>query len=263
MIGLKTKILNELCRRWHYFKLPLDKSRPMTLSELRQSGLDRTSQYIYCDYYFRHFLPYEIKKHRQYFIQDQRGFGEDAFHAMWFILLQELKPKKALEIGVYRGQTITLWKLISRILKFECSISCVSPFSSTGDSVSNYKNGIDYFEDTKKNHLYFNLPMPEVCQCLSTDPQAVEFIKSKKWDLIYIDGNHEYEVVTKDWQVCSESVEKGGIIILDDSALYTDYEPPRFATAGHPGPSRVANDISKDNFIELFNAGHNRVFQKI
>jgi hypothetical protein len=112
MIGLKTKILNELCRRWHYFKLPLDKSRPMTLSELRQSGLDRTSQYIYCDYYFRHFLPYEIKKHRQYFIQDQRGFGEDAFHAMWFILLQELKPKKALEIGVYRGQTITLWKLI-------------------------------------------------------------------------------------------------------------------------------------------------------
>jgi predicted O-methyltransferase YrrM len=105
--------------------------------------------------------------------------------------------------------------------------------------------------------------MPEVCQCLSTDPQAVEFIKSKKWDLIYIDGNHEYEVVTKDWQVCSESVEKGGIIILDDSALYTDYEPPRFATAGHPGPSRVANDISKDNFIELFNAGHNRVFQKI
>lgn len=263
MFGIKTKLLNELSRRWHYYQLPLKSLIPMSLSELRKLGLSRTAQYIYCDFYFRHFLPEELRKHRYYFIEEKRGFGEDAFHAMWYILLQELKPKNALEIGVYRGQTITLWKLISKLAKFDCSIACVSPFLSTADSVSKYDEAIDYFEDTKKNHTYFNLPMPEVCRHYSTDPEAIEFVQSRKWDLIYIDGNHDYEVVSKDWLVCSRSIKNGGVIILDDSALYTDYRPPRFATAGHPGPSKVANEIQQNEFIEIFHAGHNRVFQKI
>jgi SAM-dependent methyltransferase len=243
--------------------MPFNVLRPMTLSELRELGLNRTEQYIYCDFYFRHFLPEILKEHRRYFVEENRGFGEDAFHTMWYLLLLQLKPKTALEIGVYRGQTITLWKLISRLAKFDCSISCVSPFSAAGDSVSSYKNGIDYFEDTKKNHERFNLPMPEVCRCYSIQPEAVEFIQSKQWDLIYIDGNHDYNVVLQDWQVCSRALRQGGVIVLDDSALYTDYRPPRFATAGHPGPSKVADELSKNEFTEIFHTGHNRVFQKL
>lgn len=263
MFGTKTKILNELSRRWHYYKMPFNVLRPIPLNELQKLNLTRTAQYIYCDFYFRHFLPQELIEHRKYFVEENRGFGEDAFHTMWYLLLMELKPRTALEIGVYRGQTITLWKLISKIGGFDCSVACVSPFSSTGDSVSRYKNDIDYFEDTKKNHERFNLPMPEVYRGYSTEPGAVAFIQSKQWDLIYIDGNHNYEVVLQDWKVCSRAISRGGVIVLDDSALYTDYRPPRFATAGHPGPSKVADDIPESEFKEIFHTGHNRVFQKL
>lgn len=263
MFGIKTRILNELSRRWHYWRVPIGILRPMPFPDLQKLHLSRTTQYIYCDFYFHHFLPQEIKEHRYYFSQEQRGFGEDAFHAMWYILFLHFAPKKALEIGVYRGQTITLWKLLSRYFKFECNVACVSPFESVGDSVSSYANGLDYYEDTQKNHEHFNLPMPEVCRHYSTDPEAIEFISKEKWDLIYIDGNHDYEIASKDWDVCSKAVAKGGLIVLDDSALYTDYKPPRFATKGHPGPSKIAESIPRNEFIEVFHAGHNRVFQKL
>jgi len=37
--------------------------------------------------------------------------------------------------------------------------------------------------------------------------------------VIYIDGNHDYEVAHKDWEVCSQSVGPGGVIVLDDADL--------------------------------------------
>lgn len=263
MFGIKTKLVNWLNRIYCKSKLPVGLARPMTLAELQKLGLSRTQQYIYCLYYFDHFLPEELKAHRRYFTEENRGFGEDAFHAMWYLILEEFKPRNALEIGVYRGQIVSHWKLTSKLLGFECSVACVSPFTDAGDSVSTYNHTIDYLEDVRINHQHFGLPIPEICKHYSTDPEAIEFIKSRKWDLIYIDGNHNYEIVRKDWEVCSNAVDKGGLIILDDSALFTDFKPPRFATAGHPGPSKVANEIPEDLFKEIFHAGHNRVFQRL
>jgi hypothetical protein len=182
---------------------------------------------------------------------------------MWFLLFQELRPKSALEIGVYRGQTITLWKLLSRHFNFDCQIGAVSPFSSAGDAVSRYEEQLDYFDDVRTNHDHFNLPLPEFCRHLSTAPEAGNFISQREWDVIYIDGNHDYDIALQDWTVCSASVGPGGIIVLDDSSLETVYRPPCFATAGHPGPSRLAREIDSSCFREIFSAGHNRVFQRI
>ena len=235
----------------------------MTIRELKEQHLTRDQQYAYCVHYFDHFLPKSVLEHRRYFSQEGRGFGEDAFHAMWYLLFQEFRPRRALEIGVYRGQTVTLWKLISRLLGFECGIGCVSPFTSAGDEVSTYRPSLDYYQDVRANHDHFRLPLPDFCREYSTSPVAREFIHRHEWDLIYIDGNHDYDVAVQDWQVCSESVASNGIIVLDDSALETDYHPPRFATAGHPGPSRVAREVSEQRFREILAAGHNRVFQRI
>ena len=235
----------------------------MKLSKLRQSHLSRNQQYLYCVYYFDHFLPPTIREHRDYFSQHGRGFGEDAFHAMWFHLFEEFRPKSALEIGVYRGQTITLWKLLSQQFGFNCDIAAVSPFSPAGDKVSRYQQEVDYFEDVQRNHRHFNLPLPLFCRQFSTAPEAKEFISGREWELFYIDGNHDYEIARQDWNLCSKAVALGGIVVLDDSALHTDYHPPRFATAGHPGPSRVAGEIDRSRFEEIFSVGHNRVFQRI
>jgi predicted O-methyltransferase YrrM len=88
-------------------------------------------------------------------------------------------------------------------------------------------------------------------------------VASQAWSLVYIDGNHDYEVARQDWELCSRHLEPDGVIVLDDAGLTTNYRPPRFATGGHPGPSRLAREIDRTRFKEILQVGHNRVYQKI
>jgi SAM-dependent methyltransferase len=263
MSGLKTKIKKWAGKFANSYNLSGDLKVRWILAELRAKNLPRTTAYLYCDYYFEHFLPDLFKEHRAYFATGGRGFGEDAFHTMWFLLFEQFRPANVLEIGVYRGQTITLMKLLSRQLNFQCDVGCVSPLSASGDSVTTYTNGIDYYEDIVRNHERFDLALPEFCRAFSTSEDGIRFIGSRTWDLIYIDGNHDYAVAKRDWEQCARAIAPGGIIVLDDSALQTDFRPPAFSTAGHPGPSRVAQDADVERFREIFSAGHNRVFQRI
>ena len=263
MLGIRQKVRRWRVRSDRARRLNQMLKRPMTCAEVQALQLNRDLAYSYFQYYFDHFLPEPIFQHREYFSAQGRGFGEEAFHAMWFLLFQHFQPASALEIGVYRRQTITLWKLLGRHLGFDCAVACISPFNASGDSVSTYDTGIDYFEDTMRNHRRFELDLPECCKSLSTAPEAHSFIRSRPWNLIYIDGNHDYAVAKSDWDVCSQALAPHGIIVLDDSALHTDFHPLDFSTAGHPGPSRVADEINKSQFEEVLAAGHNRVFQKL
>jgi len=263
MFGVRQKWLNLASRRYHLGRLQRRLKQPLSVPDLRRWTLSRNEQYLYCVYHFDYFLPEVLREHRRYFAQNRRGFGEDAFHAMWFLLFQEFRPSRALEIGVYRGQTVTLWKLLARHFGFECAVGCVSPFTPAGDSVSRYGEQLDYLADMQLNHRHFGLPLPEVCRQYSTASEAQAFIAGRPWNVIYIDGNHDYEIVSQDWAVCSRAVPPGGLIVLDDAALDTEYHPPRFATAGHPGPSRLAREIDPGRFREILAVGHNRVFQRL
>ena len=241
------------------------KSDLASLEDWGRSLSDPTGYYLDCVRCFHgpHF-PEELKKHREYFLQDQRGFGEDAFHVMWWMLFREMRPERFLEIGVYRGQTISLAALLHRTLGIEGSVAGISPFSSAGDSVSTYRANLDYLEDTQASFRAIGLSAPELLRAYSTDQIATDRIHQQAWDAVYIDGNHDYEVAKADWVECSASIRIGGIIVLDDSALGTKYRPPHFATAGHPGPSQLAAEIENlAGFGEILRVGHNRVFQRI
>lgn len=218
--------------------------------------------YLRCFRYFHFQLPEELQWHRRYFSTARRGFGEEAFHVMWFLLFREFRPANFLEIGVYRGQTLSLAALLQKQNRLAENVTGISPFEPAGDSVSRYREGTDYLADTLKNFEFFSLSKPHLLKAYSTDRAAVEFIGSCLWNCIYIDGNHDYEVAKADWQVCAANVKPGGLIVLDDSGLNTNYHPPIFATGGHPGPSRVAQEIRRTDFREILQVGHNRVFQK-
>lgn len=246
-------------------KALLEKRAPdlAELEDFSRSLRNPTGFYEDCFAAFHKSLDPQIRQHRHYFNQERRGFGEDAFHVMWWLLVNRFHPGHFLEIGVYRGQAISLVSLLAKLAGIDCTTVGISPFSSIGDSVSTYRGGLDYHQDTLDNFAHFSLPKPELFKAYSTDPQAVERIHADHWDMIYIDGNHDYDIVLKDWQVCSEAVKVGGIIVLDDSALNTSYTPPPFATGGHPGPSRLASEIDTTRFEEILKVGHNRVFQRL
>jgi len=223
---------------------------------------DPTAFYIRCCSYFDRNLPAALREHRRYFAQNRRGFGEDAFHTMWFLLFREFRPASFLEIGVYRGQTLSLAALLAREFKLNCFVQGVSPFSPAGDAVTTYRAGLDYLADTLHHFTHFGLPPPALLKAYSTDEAAAVLIGSRLWEVIYIDGNHDYEIAKQDWNLCAARLSPGGLMVLDDSALATKFRPPAFATAGHPGPSQLAGEINRPPFTEILQVGHNRVFQK-
>jgi hypothetical protein len=222
-----------------------------------------TEFYERCFHYFYTRLPGSLQKHRAYFESGGRGFGEKSFHVMWFLLFREFSPESFLEIGVFRGQTLSLAALLARHFKLDCLIQGISPFSTAGDAVSKYRRGVDYHEDTLKNFRHFALSPPALLKAFSTDEEARKLVASQSWSFIYIDGNHDYEIARQDWELCTAHLRPGGVVVLDDSGLTTRYAPPIFATGGHPGPSRLAEEIDGKFFREILQVGHNRVFQKI
>jgi hypothetical protein len=258
--------LSSLLESRHAKQLALRKAtKPIDLSPPTWNrSLDYPTEfYLDCFRYFHQKSPNWLTEHRKYFCARNRGFGEDAFHTMWKLLIEEFNPRQFLEIGVYRGQTLSLVALLQKKLGCRENVTGISPFLAIGDSVSQYPKGLDYYSDTLQNFAHFELQPPELVRANSTSAMAVERIREQRWEMIYIDGNHEYEVVRQDWSNCQAALSPDGIIVLDDAALYTGFENPPFATKGHPGPSRLAEEIDRSLFREILRVGHNRVFQKI
>lgn len=235
---------------------------PQNPSSWPASLTDPTIYYLNCVRFFHQKAPDFLKTHRAYFCQGQRGFGEDAFHVMWYGLCQVCHPASFLEIGVYRGQVLSLVSLLAKSLDFDAFVCGVSPFTNAGDTVSKYSPSVDYWADTLENFKALGLLPPKLIRGMSDAKDVIHDFSSRSWDLIYIDGNHEYEIAQKDFLHCAKILNPGGKIVLDDSALLTSYRPPLFATAGHPGPSRLAAEADSLGFQEVLQVGHNRVFQK-
>ena len=263
------KIYNRLIYELFRLKFLYSKrKRPQYNVELRIEDIKKrykslNLEHEYFHHYFWNIAPIWLKEHREYFSNDHRAFGEDAFHAMWYLIFKEFQPKKVLEIGIYRGSTLSLFSLLAQKSSLASEVHGISPFSSAGDTVSKYLEDLDYYADVKKNFEYFNLAIPYLHIGYSTDRDMIKIINSETWDLIFIDGNHDYEVVKQDFIVCSKSLHQGGLIVLDDASLYMDFRPPFYSSAGHPGPSRVAGEIDKSLFEEILSVGHNRVFKRL
>src|SRR5271170_6978257 len=125
-------------------------------SQWNDSRQNPTEFYSRCFHYFHAQLPMEFREHRAYFESNGRGFGEKAFHVMWFLLFREFRPEFFLEIGVFRGQTLSLAALLARHFKLNCFVQGISPFSPAGDKVSKYRRDVDYHDDTLKNFAHFS-----------------------------------------------------------------------------------------------------------
>lgn len=222
---------------------------------------DPNDLYRYLEQYFHYRCPEIIREHRLYFSQKHRGFGEDAMHAMWWLLFLERRPNRCLEIGVYRGQVLSLWALLAKLLCLPCETHGVTPLSNVGDTVSPAYLELNYDEDIAGNFSHFDLPQPTICRSLSTETAARLHVQSTEWDLIYIDGAHDFEIVLADYKLCKESLAENGLLVFDDAALSTQYQPLPGAFAGHPGPSRVAQEYARREMIFVAGVGHNLIFR--
>jgi hypothetical protein len=76
-----------------------------------------------------------LKVHRDWVEQNSWGFEGRAFHYMWYLLLKDdvltRHSPSLLEIGVYKGQVISLWALIAQHVSRPVEITGISPLEGS------------------------------------------------------------------------------------------------------------------------------------
>lgn len=205
--------------------------------------------------------------HRSYIESNHLGFGEKPFHVIWRDLVKNLPDNfNFLEIGVYKGQVLSLVKLLSDKLEKKIKFVGVTPLDNTGDKFSNYEI-VNYKQVITGLFEHFNLEFDvnqNIINGLSTD----EIIKNKvtklgPFDLIYIDGGHDYDCVVSDINLMYDVSKIGSYVVFDDSSCYKDLGGNKFK--GHIDVCNAIKDELENNndFIELICVGHNRVFKRI
>jgi len=69
-------------------------------------------------------------------------------------------------------------------------------------------------------------------------------------DLLFIDGDHHYEAVKKDFEQWSPYVKTGGIILIHDSRRPDNIPPHEFVT-GWPGPTKLVKELEFHTEFEI------------
>ncbi len=230
-------------------------------------------------------VPY-LKAHRDWVEQNKWGFGDRAFHYMWYLLLtQDVLTRSnpsMLEIGVYKGQVISLWSLIAAREELPASIYAITPLSAkrlfspylhrVASALSkryrkealsgNLYVKADFFQCIERMYAQFDLDfsLTTLFRGYSGDEHIKKMVTGMMFDLVYIDGGHSYEEASHDINYFGEKVKGGGYLVIDDAAVFL---PGTAFWKGHETVSRAAEEIDARKFTNILNVGHNRVYERI
>jgi hypothetical protein len=231
-----------------------------------------------------------LKRHRDYIEQHKLGFGDRAFHFMWYELLKDLRRRKQrpalLEIGVYKGQVISLWSLLSKEFGMEAEISAITPLKGNVSlhplinqrwinalrrvcspsfrkrkREGNMYGKEDYEAIIRSLFFTFGLSFDDIhlFKGYSSDKKIVGRFRNHVFDLVYIDGDHSFEGVTSDIRNYSSLIDRNGYLVMDDASYFL--AGSRF-WKGRREVSRASEMIDGLGFKNILNIGHNRVYQR-
>lgn len=114
------------------------------------------------------------------------------------------KPKFILEIGTAEGGTLLLFSRVASSDALIISLDLPSaPFFKTF-----------FTQDQKIRFIRQNSHLTETFQSVE------EILKGHKLDFLFIDGDHTYDGVKKDFEMYSPLVKKGGMIVFHDVCVH-------------------------------------------
>jgi len=128
-------------------------------------------------------------------------------------ILRELKPRRVLEIGTERGGTLFLFTYVADENATIISIDLPPGKYRFGFSYPYWK------EKVYKSFGFYNQKI-HLIRGDSHDPKTLEKVKrilgGEKLDFLFIDGDHTYEGVRRDFEMYSPLVRRGGIVAFHD-----------------------------------------------
>ena len=233
-----------------------------TISEVEtfyKAGVEGRHKTIYTT--FESNLPAEVRVA----FNEGDGFGEEAFCWNWQLLVAAMPESfKFLEIGVYKGRVMALIDILSRRMNKNAALYGVTPLSDTGDKFSRYpKEDYAFAIESNFNKMGAKLDNLSIIKGFSTDERILGIAKSyAQYDIIFIDGCHDYEVVCDDIKNYVPMLKSGGYLVMDDASLFLENPFGRFI--GHDDVCRAIRDNVDSNteLTHILAVGHNRVWRK-
>ena len=228
-----------------------------------------------------------LADHRRYCEAERLGFGDAAFHAMWLLLLQEAAARfgtlRALEIGVFKGQVLSLWALVARETNLNVEIRGISPLRGNPAPRSrlvrklrgwlsasfreemesgNFYEDADYEGAVRDLFRHFDLDFTHVKldRGYSTDPAILTEHAGRTYHIVYVDGDHSFNGALHDYSHFGPKVEIGGWLVTDDAGCDL---PGTGFWKGYETVSRAARTIPGMGFRNTLNVGHNRIYERI
>jgi len=206
-----------------------------------------------------------LATHRDYIEKHAYGFGERAFHWLWWLIVRDMPVRfNFLEIGVYKGQVLSLMRLCADMQAKNPTITGITPLSNTSGPTGKFTKfpDEDYLAHITKLHEHFCQRQPNIIPLDSTTEEAHEAVAGMELDVLYVDGCHEYECVVSDLLYYPTLLKPGGLLVVDDSANGL-HQPWGYFQGIQDVTKAVQTVIETDPAYEhLFAVMHNRVWRK-
>jgi hypothetical protein len=231
------------------------------------SNTSQANKTIY-DYFNSEVDNYDfLKKHCDVIAGANLGYGEKPFRYLWLLLFAQLENSgKFLEIGVYKGSILALSQMIAKELGINLQTYGLTPLNTTGDKYSTYTDDdYDYGVSYVYHSLGVSLDNTSIIQGLSTDTIVKQLARDNgPYDILYIDGGHDYATVINDIDLCTETLKEGGLMIMDDASSLLSFDKAHPGFDGHKEVGLAIRDrLDNDStYTHLFACGHNRVWIK-
>lgn len=143
------------------------------------------------------FSPFQIEEELAWLIEEVR----------------KMNPLTVLEIGTARGGTLVLW---TRLAQPNATIVSIDlPDGKFGGGYSRRRESV-YRRFARKDQKLHLLRLDSHAQ--STFEMAKRLFGETPVDFLFIDGDHTYEGVRRDWEMYSQLVRPGGAIAFHDVA---------------------------------------------
>jgi predicted O-methyltransferase YrrM len=160
-------------------------------------------------------------------------------------LARQLPPNSpvAVEIGSWQGKSSLV---LSKGLKGKTKpvLYCIDPFNGDAGASDRviYSRALSTMNKTLKEAFLDNMRRHGVLDVVRPlEGYSFEFVKDFKdpIDLLFIDGNHEFDAVLQDYEQWSPLLRPGGIIAFHDVVMEDNPDPE--------GPVKVAKQHILDN----------------
>ena len=130
-----------------------------------------------------------------------------------------------LEIGSYEGRA-TCW-MLENMLSDKGTITCIDPFAN--NQINPFNGEVATEDRTWENRFRKNIALYkkskqkiDINVALSFPTLAKFIVENRKFDFIYIDGNHCCDTVMSDAVMAWGLLRKGGVLLFDDYLFEND-----------------------------------------